>query len=259
MRMDVCLSVITVNYNNVVGLKNTINSVIQNKLQYDGFEYIVIDGGSFDGSTDIIRENSRYIDYWISEVDDGIYNAMNKGVRSSNGKYCLFLNSGDILYKDNVISRILPHLKSGEDYISGIEIMYKDGHPYVLQLPPRKVSPLFFLKSSLRHQATFIRRSTLIDIPYDENYKLVSDWKHSSEVLAVGHGSYKRINIIVDVCERDGATFQNREKGNVERQEVFTSLFPTIPYRLNEYEKFCKRLKHYVEMINARLIWLYDK
>lgn len=257
--MGVQLSIITVNYNNVEGLRNTIDSVVQNKLQCNVFEYIVIDGGSSDGSLEAIREKKQFIDYWISEKDEGIYNAMNKGVRCSNGKYCLFLNSGDVLFRNNVIKRILPLLESEDDYISGREIMNRNGHPYVFHIPPRTVCPHFFRKNSLRHQATFIKRTTLIDIPYDEKYKLVSDWKHSSEVLAVGHGSYKRINIIVDVCEREGATFQNREKGKVEREEVFTSLFPTIPYQLNKFEKFCKQMGHYKEMINARLIWLYDK
>ena len=79
------LSIITINYNNCEGLKKTIESVV-NQIWRD-FEYIVIDGGSTDGSLDVIKEFSSYIDYWVSEPDKGIYNALNKGVVAANGEY----------------------------------------------------------------------------------------------------------------------------------------------------------------------------
>ena len=78
------LSVITINYNNKEGLKKTIESVVSQI--YQDFEYIVVDGGSTDGSIDIIREYDKHIDFWISEPDRGIYNAMNKGIKFSDRK-----------------------------------------------------------------------------------------------------------------------------------------------------------------------------
>lgn len=94
------LSIITINYNNREGLRKTIESVVAQTTRE--FEYIVIDGGSTDGSVDVIKEFSDYIDYWVSEPDKGIYNAMNKGVKVAHGDYCQFLNSGDWLYDSNV-------------------------------------------------------------------------------------------------------------------------------------------------------------
>ncbi len=90
------LSIVTINYNNRAGLENTIRSVIEQKA-VSSFEYVVVDGGSTDGSTDVIACYRTHIDKLVVERDDGIYNAMNKGTRLSSGKYCLFLNSGDTL------------------------------------------------------------------------------------------------------------------------------------------------------------------
>ena len=88
------LSIITINYNNCDGLRKTIESVIAQTTR--DFEYIVIDGGSTDGSVDVIKEYADYIDYWVSEPDKGIYNAMNKGTRAAHGDFLLFLNSSFI-------------------------------------------------------------------------------------------------------------------------------------------------------------------
>jgi glycosyltransferase involved in cell wall biosynthesis len=91
------LSIITINYNNLEGLQRTVESVVNQTWQE--FEYIVIDGGSTDGSADFIESQSETIDYWVSEPDKGIYNAMNKGIAKASGEYLLFLNSGDHLFK----------------------------------------------------------------------------------------------------------------------------------------------------------------
>ena len=110
------LSVITINYNNKEGLKKTIESVVSQI--YQDFEYIVVDGGSTDGSIDIIREYDKHIDFWISEPDRGIYNAMNKGIKFSHGEFCLFLNSGDCLLSSTSISQVFPLIPRNIDIFS---------------------------------------------------------------------------------------------------------------------------------------------
>ena len=87
------LSIITVNYNDAKGLERTIKSVISQS--YQDFEFIIIDGGSSDGSLDIIKKYERHIDYWVSEPDGGIYQGMNIGLRQAKGDYVNFMNSGD--------------------------------------------------------------------------------------------------------------------------------------------------------------------
>ena len=94
-------SIITVNYNDAQGLEDTIKSVVSQT--YNDYEFIIIDGGSTDDSKYIIEENQSQIDYWVSEPDKGIFNAMNKGILASKGDYLIFMNSGDCFYNEKVL------------------------------------------------------------------------------------------------------------------------------------------------------------
>ena len=102
------LSIITINYNNRDGLQKTIDSVVSQT--YKNFEWIIIDGGSTDGSKELIEQYQDHCAYWCSEPDKGIYNAMNKGIEKAIGDYSLFLNSGDRLHDDTVIDKIVSFL-----------------------------------------------------------------------------------------------------------------------------------------------------
>lgn len=110
------LTIITVNYNDAHGLKRTLQSVKEQTSR--DLEYLVIDGGSQDGSKDLLDEYNEIITYSVSEKDTGVFNAMNKGIQKANGEYCLFLNAGDYLVSEDVIEKILPML-DGTDFISG--------------------------------------------------------------------------------------------------------------------------------------------
>ena len=108
-------SIITINLNNSAGLRKTIESVVNQTFQ--DFEYIIIDGGSTDGSVDIIKEYSSRIDYWVSEPDRGIYNAMNKGIVQAHGDYINFMNSGDCFSKNTILEEIYADLSF--DFVFG--------------------------------------------------------------------------------------------------------------------------------------------
>ena len=98
------LSIITINFNNVAGLKRTVDSVLHQTA--DDFEYIIIDGASTDGSREFIESCSSKLAYWVSEKDNGVYHAMNKGIGHARGDYLLFLNSGDYLNDAEVLARV---------------------------------------------------------------------------------------------------------------------------------------------------------
>ena len=97
------LSIITINYNNINGLQNTLQSVFC-QSRHD-FEWIVIDGGSTDGSKELLEKYTNRINYWVSEPDHGIYEAMNKGIKVAKGDYLQFLNSGDCLADKDIIKQ----------------------------------------------------------------------------------------------------------------------------------------------------------
>ena len=103
-------SIITINYNNKEGLRKTIESVVGQSFR--DFEYIIIDGGSTDGSIEVIKEYAGKVDYWVSEPDKGIYHAMNKGVLQAHGEYLNFMNSGDEFYNNGVLQEVAPSLDS---------------------------------------------------------------------------------------------------------------------------------------------------
>ena len=168
-------SIITVNYNNKEGLRKTIESVINQTFQ--DFEYIVIDGGSTDGSTDILKEYDARINYWISEPDGGIYQGMNKGILKATGEYLNFMNSGDCFY-DNKRLEFIEDCHFTDDIIVGSDYYYDPvtNKGFTSILPPR-LSMYSLYKGSFPHQSSFLRRELFKDCLYDEHLRMVSDWK----------------------------------------------------------------------------------
>lgn len=196
------LSIITINYNNKSGLQKTIKSVVEQS--YSDFEFIVIDGGSIDGSKEIIEEYSSKITYWESEQDKGIYHAMNKGIKKAKGEYCLFLNSGDYLVNNNVLKNVYLELNN-RDIIYGNgrrEIVDKTT---VLVEVPDILTLDFFSSNSLFHPSTFIKR-TLFDTYglYNESNKIVSDWEFFIKTIMIHDVSVRKIPIEISIVEEGG-------------------------------------------------------
>ena len=111
------ISIITINYNEKVGFEKTIKSVLNQS--YQDFEFIIIDGGSTDGSINVIEKYKDSISYWVSEPDKGVYNAMNKGIRASKGEFVIFMNGGDCFNNDLVLEEIAPMLNDEFDVYYG--------------------------------------------------------------------------------------------------------------------------------------------
>lgn len=227
------LSIITINRNDKAGLMETVKSVLDQTSRKE-LEYIVVDGASTDGSVQVLEENDDRIDQWISEPDKGIYNAMNKGVLMANGDYLLFLNSGDVLHNDKVIERILPVLQK-EDLITG-KMLYRGKNRYSQADNP--ISLLYFYQSSLPHDATFIRRQLLIDTPYDETLRIVSDWKFFVQSVIIQSCSYRIIDDVISDFDTHGISAKNRDLCQQERERTLRELFP--PRVLMDYLRFTK-------------------
>lgn len=213
-------SIITINLNNGVGLEKTIKSVICQS--YCDFEFIVIDGGSTDHSLDVIHKYSDSITYWISEPDKGIYNAMNKGVAKAHGDYCLFINSGDELYDENVLD-VISKYGDTNDIIVGKTI---SKNSELLFLPPSRDITLYHLYSStVPHQSSFIKTKLLRLFPYDETLKIVSDWKFFVQTIIVKECSVIFVDVVVAIFDMEGVSTTNPEKMWIEKESVLSKMY----------------------------------
>ena len=217
-------SIITVNYNNKDGLRKTIESVIHQS--FHDYEYIVIDGGSTDGSADVLKEYDTQIDYWVSEPDKGIYNAMNKGIAQAKGEYLNFMNSGDCFYAPDILEKV-SNYKYDADFIVGRDYHYNEekqlGHA---SIQPPRITMIHFFVATLDHQSSFIKRELFEKSPYDESHRLVSDWIFYVDKIA---GEGKRVQFIPDiVCRREegGLSEQQRE---LNRNEINNFLHQFLP------------------------------
>jgi glycosyltransferase involved in cell wall biosynthesis len=224
------LSVITINLNNAIGLEKTIKSVINQT--YKNFEYIIIDGGSVDESIKFIKNNSGKINYWISENDKGIYHAMNKGINKANGEYCLFLNSGDYLYSDSVLSEVF-NLNLFEDIIYGKIKM--NNNSVIEYSPEHEVSFRYFLKNTLPHPCSLIKRSLLLKVGlFNEINKFVSDWEFFLLAICKHNAKIKRISTIISVYNLNGISSdpKNEKEIKEEKKVVIEKNFQRF---LNDY------------------------
>lgn len=166
------LSIITVNLNNCDGLKKTIDSVVSQT--FTDYEWIIIDGGSTDGSRELIEQYQDHFAYWCSEADKGIYNAMNKGIALAKGEWLQFLNSGDWLYEDTTLEKVFEEETDADVLYGDAIIIYNSNY----QLPthfPEIISLSYIIGHPLRHQATFYRNNIFDNNKYDEYYKVISD------------------------------------------------------------------------------------
>lgn len=251
------VAIITINYNNIGGLKKTIRSVLQQSLIQASIEnnksepvieYILIDGGSSDGSKEFIEatycelSNSHMsnnpITYWVSEKDRGIYHAMNKGIQKAQAEYILFLNSGDYLATSQVMEKVVDQMKEDADYYCG-DILYDDAKHSVMQSPD-KLTALHLFNTFIPHQASFIRTSLLKERPYREDLKIAADWEQMVYELIFRNVSYKRLNFIVSVFDSTGIS-SNKEKSSqlIERDIALRNIFPVPIYEYILHSQKC--------------------
>ena len=222
-------SVITINYNNVKGLVRTIESVIQ--LNDKDFEYIIIDGGSTDGSVDVIKRYANYIKYWVSERDNGVYHAMNKGVAKAKGEYCVFMNSGDCFHSAEALNSVHD---CQEDIICGKVIKGSCMTPSGHHKPT--ITLVDLMRGSLPHQAMFIKRELLQKHPYDEQYKIVSDWKFCLEAMIIDNCTFRNIDEVIADYDTTGISTNSNGLLPKEKKLIIKEIFP--PRIIADYQRF---------------------
>ena len=227
-------SIITVNYNNREGLRKTIESVIHQT--YHDYEFIVIDGGSDDGSVDVLKKYNSHITHWVSEKDNGIYNAMNKGILRATGEYLNFMNSGDCYYSADILEKV-NNYKIDTDFIVGKDYHYSEkSHKGHVSSQPPYITMIHFFISTLDHQSSFIKRELFRNSLYNENYQWVSDWIFFTEKIV---SEKKRVQFIPDIiCFREEGQINRME---INRKEMEKFLKNYLPYGVyNDYAILAK-------------------
>ncbi len=253
------LSIITINFNNADGLIKTIQSVI-NQSSAD-FEYIVIDGGSSDGSKEVIQKYQDKIAYWISEPDKGIYNAMNKGILAAKGEYLQFLNSGDFIANKEVTSLMLSELGKESVLYGNMIKVWPTGRVFK-NTSINTNSMLPFYIGSLNHSPSYILKSLFTKYGlYDESLKIVSDWKFFLDAIALGNEPVKYVDIDVTIFDMTGISSTNSILDKAERRKVLEEkLSKTILLDYDNYWKdieMMKRLKRH--KVIYKLVWFLER
>lgn len=196
------IAIITINFNNAEGLKKTMDSVFSQTSKE--FEFIIIDGGSSDGSKALIENNKDKITYWVSEKDEGIYHAQNKGLLKSTADYCLFLNSGDILANEMVISHFISELHDTDIVYGDLITEDKVGKQTALSSPD-KLDVYHLMISTLWHPTAFIKRELFQKFGlYDQKLKVTGDYEFFIRVILKYNASTKHIKIPVCIFDLKG-------------------------------------------------------
>ncbi len=241
------LSVTTVVYNNVQHIERTIRSVINQT--YANIEYIVIDGGSTDGTLELIRRYDDRIAKFITEEDEGIYDAMNKGLSMASGEYVIFMNSGDEFYDTDTVTAVFSRSTGADIYYGETEMINKAGES--LGRRRHKAPEQFSWKSfkygmSVSHQAIYIRRS--LTKPFNSNYQLSADIEW---ILSAAKKAEKIVNVKQYVAKYlvGGASKAKHRQSLKERFAIMEHYYGLVPTVFN----------HFIIAANLGWYWLLNR
>ena len=288
------LSIITINFNNAEGLRQTLASVAAQT--YRDIEHIIIDGGSTDDSVEVIKEYVNTIErmrkmfeqerdkndftnvgirvVWSSERDKGIYNAMNKGIGKATAEYCQFLNSGDTLAAPDITERMMAQMDAVNATRSTqnegtIDILYGD----MLKIGVKNrahtdhsggddgVTLNMFYRGCLNHSPAYIKRSLFEEYGlYDETLKICSDWKFYMQSIVLGKATTKHVPIIVTHFDMNGISETRKDILNEERNRLLKELIPRGI--LADYDRYHFPMSQYDRLKRHHLwgiVWFIER
>ena len=243
--MDHKVSIITVSYNAGPYIERTIQSVISQT--YPNIEYIIIDGKSSDNTVDIIKKYAEHIDHWISEPDNSLYDAMNKGLRKATGEYVWYMNAGDRIYDSTSLEYAMKDANNS-DFIYGDAILVtEDGRSreYHKKTPgPDKLSPRSFMNGMvICHHSMIPKRSVVVD--YDLSWEVSNDIDWAIRVLKnVKKVHYSKSILCWYLDAGGGVSNKSRLKAVMERFDISKKhfgLFPTLWQQVIMFFHFLRR------------------
>lgn len=225
------VTVITVVFNGAGDLEKTLLNVLDQT--YSNVEYIVVDGGSTDGTLDIIRKYDHAIDYWISEKDAGIYDAMNKGIRLATGEWINFMNSGDLFYESTTLNSIALRLESNQQIVFGDFETFSKRHQFNVRKISGPVSMQnLVMKMPICHQSMFVNLQSFKHIGlFDTNYKICADHDWLIKALLAGkQASY--VKECIALCNIDGISSTSIFQRKHERLTIALIHFDTLKHKI---------------------------
>ena len=218
------LSISTVNLNNLEGLKKTYESVVSQT--FSDYEWLIIDGGSTDGSREFIEQHQDKFAYWCSEPDKGIYNAMNKGIVRAKGEYLNFKNSGDYFACKDTLSDVFKKERTSDILYGYVMKGYVNSKRFTTCTMKPKIGWYDMFLETIPHQGAFIRRK-LFDIIglYDEQCRIVADWKWFVKATRDFGASCEYIPQRIAVMQDGGIS--STDKASIEKRKERSSIFPS--------------------------------
>lgn len=196
------ISIITVTYNTVTTIEQTILSVINQN--FNDFEYIIIDGGSTDGTVDVIKKYQDKITYWVSEPDKGIYDAMNKGLKIAKGEWVNFMNAGDGFYNDDVFKNLFAINRTSDVLYGDNMLTYNWGK--IILAPDDLSKTIKYMVFG--HQTVFMNRQILLKYRFDCSYKIAADYNLFYKVYIDGY-RFEYIPLCISIFSADDGVSTN--------------------------------------------------
>lgn len=235
------ISIVTVCYNAVDSIEATLESVL-NQV-YDNIEYIVIDGGSTDGTVDIIKKYSDRIAYWISERDNGIFDAMNKGIDIASGNYINFMNSGDIFVSEYTINTVVNYLKSNSyfDVVYGSTQIVRNQKLINLQPSPFFTKYNKFRPMGICHQSIFTRGQLCKIFRFNPKFRLSADYDMIKRIFESG-AKFGRLLIPVAKFDLQGISNNNWTDRLKEEAEICGVNISGINFKISTFVYKVKRI-----------------
>lgn len=233
------ISIITVCYNAIIGIEKTIQSVLSQS--YPEIEYIVIDGGSTDGTVDVIQRYAEMITYFISEPDQGIYDAMNKGINVATGDWISFLNAADNYYDNKTIESVFANkVPFSADVVYGYTV-----HVFSYGKFVRKRLPLDSFNSGMPfgHESSFVRSEIMKRYCFDTSFKIVADYNFFYNLYKKG-AIFHFVDVIISEYENmEGASSSDKNALLIfDESSRIVGTYNTTTHR-KERSRICLKLK----------------
>lgn len=238
------ITIVTVSYNAALTIESTILSVVNQT--YSNIEYIIIDGGSIDGTVDIVKKYNHKIAFWISESDNGIYDAMNKSINFLKGDWILFLGADDVLYSTDVINEVSRNLKNSNTVYYGNALFYPSKTFY-----GGKFNQFSIVSRNFCHQTIFYPKIVFDKYHYETKYRVYADYNLNITCFGDNEIAFQYMNLIIVQFSEQGTSAKMRD------EEFENDFYRIISKKLGKCYSlyaFCKlSIYHFMKKVNESI------